>query len=99
MLQEQGTLIDIYVFSAVSIPDTALAAAVREALDLAADAPIPPDDLAALATLDASSLGITQLAGLEAASGLTRLTLNDNQIPECIPTQNTDAPTDVERAR
>ena len=85
MLQEQGTLIDIYVFSAVSIPDTALAAAVREALDLAADAPIPPDDLAALTTLDASSLGITQLAGLEAASGLTRLTLKDNQIRSVYP--------------
>ena len=85
MLQEQGTLIDIYVFSAVSIPDTALAAAVREALDLAADAPIPPDDLAALTTLDASSLGITQLTGIEAASGLTRLTLNDNQIQSVYP--------------
>ena len=85
MLQEQGTLIDIYVFSAVSIPDTALAAAVREALDLAADAPIPPDDLAALTTLDASSLGITQLTGIETASGLIRLTLKDNQIRSVYP--------------
>ena len=85
MLQEQGTLIDIYVLSVVSIPDTALATAVREALDLAADAPIPPDDLAALTTLDASSLGITQLTGIEAAAGLTRLTLKDNQIQSVYP--------------
>ena len=78
--QRGGTLIDIYIPSVVAIPDTALAAAVREALDLADTAPIPPDDLAALTTLDASSLGITQLTGLETATGLTRLILNDNQI-------------------
>ena len=85
-LKQRGrTLIDIYVPSAVAIPDTALAPAVREALDLAADAPIPPDDLAALKTLDASSRGITQLTGLEAAAGLTQLTLNDNQIQDVSP--------------
>ena len=85
ILKEQGTFIDIYIPSAVSIPDTALAAAVREALDLADDAAIPPDDLAALTTLDASSLEITQLTGIEAAAGLTRLTLNDNQIGDVSP--------------
>ena len=78
--QRGGTLIDIYIPSVVALPDTALAAAVREALDLADTVPIPPDDLAALTTLDASSLGITQLTGLETATGLTRLILNDNQI-------------------
>ena len=83
MLKEQGTtLIDIYVPSAVTIPDTALATAVRGALDLATDAPIPPDALASLKTLEAPSLGITQLTGLEAATGLTQLILNDNQIQD-----------------
>ena len=81
MLKARGTtLIDIYVPTAMAIPDTALAAAVRAALDLAADAPIPPDALATLTTLEAPSLGIAQLTGLEAAAGLTQLTLNDNQI-------------------
>ena len=83
--QRGGTLIDIYVPSVVALPDTALAAAVREALDLVDDAPILPDDLAALTTLEVPSLGITQLTGLEAATGLTQLTLNDNQIRDVDP--------------
>ena len=83
--QRGGTLIDIYVPSVVAIPDTALAAAVRDALDLADTAPIPPDALATLTTLAAPSLGITQLTGLEAATGLTQLSLNDNQIREVDP--------------
>ena len=65
MLKARGTtLIDIYVPTAMAIPDTALAAAVRAALDLAADAPIPAGTLASLKTLEAPSLGITQLTGL-----------------------------------
>ena len=83
--QRGGTLIDIYIPSVVAIPDTALAGAVRDALDLADDAPILPDALAALTTLAAPSLGITQLTGLEAATGLTQLILNDNQIRDVDP--------------
>ena len=83
--QRGGTYIDIYIPSVAAIPDMALAGAVRAALDLADDAPILPDALAALTTLEAPSLGITQLTGLEAATGLTQLTLNDNQIRDVDP--------------
>ena len=83
--QRGGTFIDIYIPSVVAIPDMALAGAVRAALELADNAPIPPDALATLTTLAAPSLGITQLTGLEAATGLTQLILNDNQIRDVDP--------------
>ena len=83
--QRGGTLIDIYVPSVVAIPDTALAGAVRTALGLVTDAPLLPDALASLRTLEAPSLGIVHLTGLEVATGLTRLTLNDNQIRSVSP--------------
>ena len=65
-----------------------LAAAVREALDLAPDAPITQEAMAELTYLDASSRDITNLTGLEYATNLTELWLRRNDIIDLTPLQN-----------
>ena len=63
----------------VSIPDPGLEAAVRNALQKPAG-PLTSQDLHSLTILDATSRGITNIAGLEAASHLTILDLFNNQL-------------------
>ena len=58
--------------SSVDFADTALAAAVRQTLGLADDAPITPDKLAKMTVLRAARLNISDLSGLEAATQLYR---------------------------
>ena len=69
----------------VDFPDPNLAAAVRGALGLDATAPIPQTNLDTLANLFAGNAGITDLTGLESATGLTNVTLNGNQISDISP--------------
>ena len=69
----------------VSIPDQNLAAAVRETLDLAPDAPITNQALQRLVFLDAYDRQITNLTGLEHATQLERLGLDENQISNIKP--------------
>ena len=69
----------------VNFPDPNLAAAVRGALGLGATDPIPQTDLNTLANLYAGNAGITDLTGLESATGLTSLTLSGNQITDISP--------------
>ena len=66
----------------VEFPDANLAAAVRGALGLGATAPIPETDLEALTYLFASNAGITDLTGLEYATGLWDLYLPRNQVSD-----------------
>ena len=64
----------------VAIPDPNLAAAVRETLGLAANAPITEQAIQGLTTLDAGNRQITDLTGLEHATQLTELRLQENQV-------------------
>lgn len=71
----------------VSIPDTNLAAAIREALELAPDNPITQLDMLKLRRIYWKDPGhqITNLAGLENAVNLQSLGLHHNQIEDITP--------------
>ena len=69
----------------IYMPDANLAAAIREALDLAPDASITAGDLRRLTTLDAVGRQITDLTGLQYARQLEELDLSDNQINDIRP--------------
>lgn len=69
----------------VVLPDANLAAVVRKALNLAANAPISKTQAAALTTLDATSASITNLQGLQHFTGLVVLELNYNNISDLYP--------------
>ena len=66
----------------VDFPDTNLAAAVRDALNLGPTDPIPQTDLAGLTHLNVFNAGISNLTGLEQATGLTWLSLFSNAISD-----------------
>ena len=79
-LQQGGTTITgVTIPSAVVFPDTALDTAVRSALRIAVGDTILPHVLAALTRLTAARKGITDLSGLEHATGLERLDLGQNE--------------------
>ncbi len=69
----------------VNIPDANLRAAIAEALDKAPNAPITADEMATLRELNALSMDIKNLAGLEAAVNLEGLGLNNNIISDISP--------------
>ena len=75
----------------VNFPDSNLAAAVRTALGLAEGADIPRTSLQELTVLYAASAAITDLTGLEEASGLRTLTLSENQIRDITPLRDLTA--------
>ena len=81
---------DIKLPSVVSIPDTSLDPAVRQALRTAGqtvDATLPMSEelLESLETLTASSRRIEDLTGCEYMTNLTSLDLRDNQITDVTP--------------
>ena len=69
----------------VNIPDTNLRAAIAEALGKAPNAQITVDEMATLRELNALSMDIKNLAGLEAAVNLEGLGLNNNLISDISP--------------
>ena len=69
----------------VNFPDANLAAVVRTKLGLAEGAEIPQTRLAAITFLNGNDRGITDLTGLEHATGLTILQLNHNPIRDFTP--------------
>ena len=69
----------------VSIPDTHLAAVVRETLELAPSARIRPPDMRRLISLEAERQQITDLTGLEHAKDLKSLKLGGNRISDVTP--------------
>ena len=69
----------------VSIPDRNLAAAVRKALDLGANARITDQAMQRLTRLDARMSQIKNLTGLEHATRLVELALFHNQIQDVSP--------------
>ena len=66
--------------TAINMPDPGLAAAVRDALGLAATDPITDTALLGLTRLEADTRNISDLTGLEHATNLTYLDLTDNLI-------------------
>ena len=76
------SLTDVDVTIPSLIPDANLRAAVRTALGLAADAVLTVANLESLTTLDAPGRQISNLSGLEQATGLTELHLNNNSISD-----------------
>ena len=82
------TRVDIPLPDAVYIPDTNLAAALRTQLNLGADDPILPEDMERLTELTALSRDISDLTGMETATGLTDLTLFNNAIVDLEPLED-----------
>ncbi len=80
--------VTINVIGIVSFTDTALAAAVRRALGIASEASILTNALASLMSLTASGDDISDLMGLEYATGLTSLNLSDNAIVDLSALEN-----------
>ena len=69
----------------VNIPDTKLASAVREALNLGPNARLTQQKVKQLTELKAPDSQISDLTGLEQATQLTRLDLQENQISDLSP--------------
>jgi Leucine-rich repeat (LRR) protein len=69
----------------IQVRDTDLAAAIRDALDLPADAPIRGENLQHLTRLRACVDKIIDLTGLEHATQLTTLVLSENLIRDISP--------------
>ncbi len=74
--------VSINVIKIVAFTDTALASAVRSALGIASGASILSNTLASLTSLTASADSISDLTGLEYATGLRSLNLSDNAIDD-----------------
>ena len=66
----------------VNVPDLNLAAALRETLGLAPNAPITRQDMQRLIGFEAINLQIRDLTGLEHATRLRELNLNSNRITD-----------------
>ena len=69
----------------VNIPDPNLRAAIEKALGKTSGAAITTADMATLTTLDARGSDISNLTGLEHATNLTELSLDDNNISDILP--------------
>ena len=69
----------------VNIPDTNLRAAIAEALGKAPDARVTANEMATLRELQAVSMDIRNLTGLEAAVNLEDLNLDNNAISDISP--------------
>ena len=72
----------------VEIPDRGLSVAIREALNLPADAPITQADMRQLTELEARHSQIADLTGLEYATNLTVLKLYANPFEDIKPLEN-----------
>ena len=72
----------------VNIPDANLRAAIEEALDKTAGAPITATALRTLTSLDSKQSLIQNLTSLEFATNLRTLSLSDNQISDVSPLAN-----------
>ena len=73
---------------AVTIPDKNLDQSIRETLGILVDNPITELDMLDLVFIDASDKGITNLSGIEYATNLEILRLNNNGISDLAPLSN-----------
>ena len=89
LVKLENTLVDIPLPDPVEIPDTNLAAALRTALPSVSNGdPIFPEDMEKLTNFTASDSTISDLTGLETATGLTELTLSNNAIVDLEPLED-----------
>ena len=72
----------------VSIPDMNLRAVIEDSLDKASDATITRGEIATLTRFAAADANISDLTGLEFATGLTLLILSKNAISDLTPLRN-----------
>ncbi len=81
-LQRRGVevLFDAVVAQTVNIPDPNLRAKIEAALGKGSGATITTADMATLTELDAPNANISDLTGLEYATNLTRLDLDENYV-------------------
>ncbi|MDE0297266.1 MAG: Ig-like domain-containing protein [Candidatus Poribacteria bacterium] len=77
------------------MPDANLRAVVRGALGLTSNAVFSQDDMKTLTSLRAVQKQVTDLTGLEYATGLTKLVAWGNQISSVTPLQNLTSLTDL----
>jgi uncharacterized repeat protein (TIGR01451 family) len=84
--------------SPVVFPDANLAAAIREALEIAPDQPITCEALAELTTLNASGRRIQSLVGLQFAFSLRNLDVSRNRIRSLVPIADLTALEEVDAA-
>lgn len=80
----------------VSFPDANLKAAVRSALVIPAPTPITDTDMETLVGFDASASNISNIEGLDYATNLTTLFLNENQIVDIFPLAGLSDLTDLQ---
>ena len=69
----------------VEIPDPNLKQAIRETLNLPAEIPLTQQEMSRLTNLDAKERGITDLTGLEYATNIRFLRLDNNPIVDISP--------------
>ena len=69
----------------VDIPDARLRRSLERALGKAADAPITPEEMRSLYTLELSGADIESVAGLQCAARLSTLDLGANRITDLVP--------------
>ena len=81
-LQNREVRVQFTAPQSVSIPNANLRAIIADSLDKARGASITPDEMASLTHLRASNSNISDLTGLEFASGLTVLALSSNSISD-----------------
>ena len=72
----------------ISIPDANLRAVIVDSLGKASGAPITPSEMASLTRLEAPNSEISDLTGLEFATGLTRLDLGHEVVDNTIVNSN-----------
>ena len=100
LVKLENTLVDIPLPDPVEIPDTNLAAALRTALpSVLNDDPIFPEDMEKLENFTASGRTISDLTGMETATGLTELTLSNNAIVDLEPLEDLTSLTDLNLSR
>ena len=81
----QFTATALLAASPVSIPDANLRAMIADTLGISRAGEITVRDMLTLTTFNANSAGIYDLTGLQLASNLTTLSLEDNNLTETAP--------------
>ena len=82
---EQPVIFNAVVEPAIDIPDPNFRAAVETALGNTEDDSITPSEMATLTHLEAHKANISDLTGLEGATNLTELILDNNSISDISP--------------
>ena len=79
---------DVLPGGQVHFPDSNLRAVVAEALGKSANAPIIAEEMGTLSELEAINRGIQDLSGLQFATNLNRMDVDENQISDFSPIAN-----------